>query len=177
MIPCESLLEIISYCTHSGLRLFRLLLSHCTTVVIISYCTHSGLRLYFNTSKPISEIERLYLIARIADCDSVNGPKLEEVAQIISYCTHSGLRPKEASREVLEMLGLYLIARIADCDFITQSCTHINLHQIISYCTHSGLRHSPLANLLRHSPSIISYCTHSGLRPSLSSVLILPTTL
>ena len=59
---------IISYCTHSGLRLRN----HCchdgNSGGIISYCTHSGLRLTSTlVSRPSSR--RLYLIARIADCD------------------------------------------------------------------------------------------------------------
>ena len=86
---------IISYCTHSGLRLANCLKKLTGRSLIISYCTHSGLRPIFSVI-----------------CSLING-------KIISYCTHSGLRLKASVALVAykSERGSYLIARIADCDF------------------------------------------------------------
>ena len=62
---------------------------------IISYCTHSGLRLKQSNEIGNSLFGRLYLIARIADCDNA-----------IGY------------QDCQQQNGLYLIARIADCDCV-----------------------------------------------------------
>ena len=62
--------------------------------MIISYCTHSGLRLHQARQHPDPQIG-LYLIARIADCDffiKTSTYIFAERFRIISYCTHSGLR-------------------------------------------------------------------------------------
>ena len=155
---------IISYCTHSGLRL-----THQNPARL------NDLRLYLIALRPYSvpmqstPSRRLYLIARIADCDLMfSSPGYAVSIMIISYCTHSGLRlakfvvspcgirlrlyliariadcdwDHRCDPEINQLRRLYLIARIADCDSLVQ-ITHSRISKfqlIISYCTHSGLR-------------------------------------
>ena len=141
-------------------------------MLIISYCTHSGLRhktISASLIVLILYLLRLYLIARIADCDNsicYQSP-LKFLPRIISYCTHSGLRRSVCGSCVICIIPvrLYLIARIADCDtktppiITTKSGPRLYLIARIADCD----PFPPLSQAYQLC-LIISYCTHSGLR-------------
>ena len=83
----------------------------------------------------------LYLIARIADCDSILG------VLFMSNAISLYLIARIADCDFLEVFWpflnyktLYLIARIADCDLDTSNFGEFSEAASISYCTHSGLR-------------------------------------